>query len=320
MNICVFISILLFSCAFATPKDRVVKEEVFSNEVHFKKVGEKDEHNPEYDHEAFLGKEGAREFEELNPEESRKRLGDLFDKVDKDGDGLVTNAELKQWILFTQNKYIWQDAEKQMKHNDLNKDGNIEWEEYRKSTYGFVTEDDMKSDTNAAQYKDMLDRDKRRFEKADSDHNKKLNNEEFAAFLHPENHDDMKGLVVEETLEDIDKDKDGFISLNEYIGDLWPEEDRDGEEPEWVKTEKEQFSLFRDVNKDGKMDKDEVANWILPPDYDHVSSEASHLISESDKDKDGKLTKEEMVDKYELFVGSQATDFGEALKMKHEDL
>ena len=76
MNILVFFSVLLFSCAFATPKDRVVKEEVLSNEVHFKKVGEEgDEHNPEYDHEAFLGKEGAREFEELNPEESRKRLG-----------------------------------------------------------------------------------------------------------------------------------------------------------------------------------------------------------------------------------------------------
>lgn len=33
---------------------------------------------------------------------------------------------------------------------------------------------------------------------------------------------------------------------------------------------------------------------------------------------DGVLTKEEVLDKYEVFVGSQATDFGEALR-KHDE-
>ena len=33
---------------------------------------------------------------------------------------------------------------------------------------------------------------------------------------------------------------------------------------------------------------------------------------------DGKLTREEILDKYDLFVGSQATDFGEALT-KHDE-
>ncbi|XP_057290382.1 calumenin-like [Hydractinia symbiolongicarpus] len=311
----IFLTVCILICE-ATPKDRV-KDEDLSNEVHWKKVDEEhNEHNPEYDHEAFLGKKAAREFEELTPEESKNRLGQLFHKVDKNGDGAVTEEELKEWIQFTQNKYIWEDAEKQMKQNDLDKDGQITWDEYKKSTYGFMDD----SDNNAEQYKDMLGRDERRFKRADKNEDGKLNNEEFASFLHPENHDHMKGLVIDETLEDIDKDKDGSISLDEYIGDLWPEEDRDGEEPEWVKTEKEQFANFRDKNKDGKMDKQEVADWILPPDYDHVSSEAKHLIMESDTDKDGKVSKEEMVDKYDLYVGSQATDFGEALKYKHEDL
>jgi len=312
-----FLLVCLFvGAVYASPKERVIKEEVLSNEVHWKREGDPhNEHNPEYDHEAFLGKEGARQFEELTPEESQKRLGDLFTKVDKNGDGFVTDDELKQWIQLTQNKYIWEDAEKQMKQNDMNKDGFVTWDEYKKSTYGFVDD----SDVNAKQYKEMLDRDERRFLRANRDKDDKLNGEEFTAFLHPENHDDMKGIVIEETLEDIDKDKDGKISLDEYIGDLWPEEDRDGEEPEWVKTEKEQFQNFRDKNKDGHMDQEEVADWILPPDYDHVSSETQHLIMESDVDKDGKLTKKEMVDKYDLFVGSQATDFGEALKHR-EDL
>ena len=41
-----------------------------SDEEHFV---EGEEHNPDYDHEAFLGDE-AKEFDELSPEESKERL------------------------------------------------------------------------------------------------------------------------------------------------------------------------------------------------------------------------------------------------------
>lgn len=59
----------------------------------------------------------------------------------------------------------------------------------------------------------------------------------------------------------------------------------DATEPEWVKTEREQFTEFRDKNKDGKMDKEETRDWILPSDYDHADAEAKHLVYESDTDK-----------------------------------
>ena len=61
------------------------------------------------------------------------------------------------------------------------------------------------------------------------------------------------------------------------------------------------------------MDASEVRKWILPSDYDHTEAEAKHLVYESDTDGDSKLTKEEILAKYDLFVGSQATDFGEAI-------
>lgn len=56
----------------------------------------------------------------------------------------------------------------------------------------------------------------------------------------------------------------------------------------------------------------------MPSDYDHANAEAKHLIHEADADDDKQLTKEEILDKYDLFVGSQATDFGEAL-LKHDE-
>lgn len=74
-----------------------------------------------------------------------------------------------------------------------------------------------------------------------------------------------------------------------YEGDLWPDsakEDSDpAGEPEWVQTEREHFSKYRDLDKDGFMNHAEVKSWISPPDYDHTSAEAKHLIYESDNDK-----------------------------------
>ena len=127
----------------------------------------------------------------------------------------------------------------------------------------------------------------------------------------------MKDIVVVETMEDIDKDRNGFISLEEYIGDMY-RGSKGEDEPDWVRNEREQFENYRDKNKDGHMDPEEVKQWIIPPDFDHAEAEAKHLVQESDSDDDGQLTKDEIMAKYDLFVGSQATDFGEALN-RHDE-
>ena len=124
---------------------------------------------------------------------------------------------------------------------------------------------------------------------------------------------------MQETLDDIDKDKDGKISLQEYIGDMYsPETEGDAQEPDWVKEEREQFKAHRDKDKDGFLNLEEVKEWILPADFDHSEAESKHLINEADVDHDGRLTKQEVLDKYDLFVGSQATDFGEAIS-RHDE-
>lgn len=113
-------------------------------------------------------------------------------------------------------------------------------------------------------------------------------------------------------------DKDGKVSVEEYIGDMFRGAEDGEEEPEWVKNERETFASFRDKDHDGYMNNDEVRDWIIPPDFDHSEAEARHLIYEADADADSKLTKDEILDKYDLFVGSQATDFGQALTQHDE--
>lgn len=179
----------------------------------------KSHHNPEYDHEAFLG-EDAKSFNQLSPEESTRRLGIIVDKIDKDNDGFVTQEELKDWIRYTQQRYIRDDVERQWKsHNPDDKD-TISWESYKNLVYGFMDESDFeaKQTEDNWSYVVMLKRDRRRWSVADQDGDDALTKEEFTAFLHPEETDHMKDVVVEETLEDIDKDGDGKISLTEYIG------------------------------------------------------------------------------------------------------
>ncbi|BFZ04147.1 hypothetical protein BsWGS_07185 [Bradybaena similaris] len=298
----------------ANEKKQRVHEMSLSDEDH----EVKGEHNNDYDHDAFLGHDEAETFDQLSPEESRSRLAIIVDKIDKNKDGEVTEQELKEWIQYVQRRYILTDTDRMWREHDAESDNTLKWHSYQKHTFGYIDEPVEGSPT--FEYATMIKRDRRRWEHADKNQDGVLNKEEFTDFLHPEEAEHMRSIVVEETLEDIDKDGDGYISLQEYIGDMWPRnaEEQDQVEPDWVKSEREQFLSYRDKNKDGKMDKDEVMEWIIPHDYDHSRAEAKHLIFESDANKDGKLSKEEILDKYDLFVGSQATDFGEALT-KHDE-
>ncbi|KYN06652.1 PREDICTED: calumenin-B [Cyphomyrmex costatus] len=325
MRALMFLQILIIFSILATaiPKQVIPDGE---HRILNKDAGSKDhyvhsQHNPAYDHEAFLGEE-AKTFDQLTPEESTRRLGIIVDKIDKDSDGYVTQEELKDWIMYTQQRYIRDDVERQWaSHNSIGKE-KLTWTEYKDMVYGDMEEEEAekresdKTDESFS-YAQMYKRDRRRWSTADLDGDDALTKEEFTAFLHAEDAEHMKDVIVLETMEDIDKDQDGKISLAEYIGDMYRGEEGE-DEPEWVKNEKEQFSLYRDKDGDGFLNADEVKTWIIPAEFDHAEAESRHLIYEADTDADHKLTKNEILEKYDIFVGSQATDFGEALA-RHDE-
>lgn len=273
----------------------------------------------QYDHEAFLGKEEAKTFDQLTPEESKDKLGKIVERIDTNKDGFVSHGELHQWIKHRQRRYIEENVDKHWKEYDQNKDGKVGWEEYKNTTYGYYLDEEFEDVDDKSSYKSMLTRDERRFRTADRDGDGIATREEFTAFLHPEDYDHMKAVVIQETIEDIDKNGDGKIDLNEYIGDMFVPENGESE-PDWVQTEKKHFSEFRDVNKDGLLDASEVAQWILPGEIDHADNEAKHLIHETDTNKDDKITKKEILANWNMFVGSQATNYGEDLTKRHDEL
>jgi len=310
------VAFLVFACCCGVALSAVAKKDRKIDTT----LSDKEFGSPDYDHEAFLGKEQAQEFDELSPEESRRRLAIIAQKIDSDGNGKVSESELEDWIIFTQQRYIREDTDKQFALHDKDKNGEVTWEEYKQVTYGFLEDEQIEADggeEDGFSYRQMMVRDERRWQTADTDKNGNCDEEEFRAFLHPEEFEHMKDIVIQETLDDIDKDKDGFVSVDEYIGDMFNPANGE-EEPEWVETEKRQFREYRDKNGDGKLGLDEVKDWILPDDYNHASAEAKHLIYESDDDKDGDLSVDEILTHHEKFVGSQATDWGEALN-RHDE-
>ena len=281
-------------------------------------LSDKEPGSLDYDHEAFVGADAAEEFKKLDPSESRRRLLIIAQKIDKDHNGNITQVELESWIIFTQQRYIRQDSDKQFKERDSDNDNKVQWKEHMQALYGFLNEQDaIYQKPDNFNYTSMIEKDRLRWKAADLDNNQELTEEEFRAFLHPENFEHMRDIVAHETLADIDSDKDGYLSVDEYIGDMY-EKDSAEEEPEWIPTEQEHFSSIRDTNKDGKLDVKEVRQWIFPEDYNHAIAEAQHLINASDDNHDGSLTPEEIVAHYDTFVGSQATDWGEALN-RHDE-
>ncbi|KAA8595536.1 hypothetical protein FQN60_010827, partial [Etheostoma spectabile] len=320
MDVFSFLTAALLCTVVVHAKPTLRKERVL-HDPELARPAHEDNKSFQYDHEAFLGKEEARTFDQLTPEESKDRLSKIVDRIDGNVDGYITTAELKSWIKRVQKRYVYENVAKVWTDYDLNKDNKISWDEYKQATYGYylANPEEFDESTDQFSFKKMLPRDERRFKTADLNGDLAADREEFTSFLHPEEFEHMRDIVVLETLEDIDKNGDGHVDEDEYIADMFAHEDG-GPEPDWVKTEREQFSDFRDLNKDGKMDQEEIRHWIMPQDYDHAQAEARHLVYESDQDKDQMLTKEEILGNWNMFVGSQATNYGEDLTKNHDEL
>ncbi len=210
--------------------------------------------------------------------------------------------------------------DRQWGYHDKDDDGNISWEEYKKSAYQMVENlNEIHDHHRNLTYAQAIERDHRRFNLADQSGDKLMSKEEYADFLHPHEAPHMRDIVIDETMEDMDKNKDGFVELDEYVNDLWPAYEREGkEEPDWLKAEREQFGKHRDTDGNNKLDRKELGDWILPEDFDHAEAEARHLIYEADENKDKVLSKAEIMDQQDLFVGSQATDFGDYF-VRHDE-
>jgi len=50
-----------------------------------------------------------------------------------------------------------------------------------------------------------------------------------------------------------------------------------GNEPDWVKTEREQFGTYRDKDGDKKLNRAEIGEWILPQVPNHSTTSRAQM-------------------------------------------
>jgi len=274
--------------------------------------GHGQDHDSQFDHEAILGsKKEAEEFDELDPEEAKRRLGVLLTKMDRDKDGSIDRKELYSWILRSFKALSREDSDERFEDTDEDEDGFVSWNEYKDDEFDFGDEIDENDDVVQEELQ-LMEEDKMLFDAADANNDQRLDKDEFLAFTHPEEDPNMKPHVIDQVLKEKDLDRNGEISFQEYVGDRGKDKDK-----EWLIEEKERFDSELDKNGDNSLNKEEIVAWIIPSNEDVANEEVDHLFAGADADMDDVLKFEEILKNHELFVGSEATDYGDHLKNLH---
>lgn len=167
-----------------------------------------------------------------------------------------------------------------------------------------VKESAKEEDSALQMLKLMVQRADIRWKLADENGDTLLTKEEFKHLLHPdEGHEELQALFVREATEDMDLDKNGKISLNEFMKHLKVlASDQERDDQGWMASQQENFGRFLDKNKDGLLDGDEIKDWLIPSKSKKFEAEAKRLFDIGDKNEDYKLTNVEILDQYEHFV------------------
>ncbi|XP_053283755.1 reticulocalbin-2 isoform X2 [Pleuronectes platessa] len=286
------------------------------NEDHY--IGQ--QHNPEHDLNVLLGEKDTEEIKKLSPGEQRQKMNEIVKKIDTNGNNLLSAEEITLWIQHVYRKYALEDAEERFPEFDTDKDGAVTWAEYNTVAHNqLISLDDstILEDPEQESLRHLHLKERRRFDFADVDGRPGLNVTEFLAFTHPSEVDHMADFAIEDVLSEYDTDRDGFINLREFIGDVHGDENPPSQ---WEIEETVRFKDLYDQDKDGRLNREEQLRWVAPNSYGSAREEALHLIKEMDSDEDGQISQEEVLKNQETFMNSEVTDYGRQLHVSHDEL
>lgn len=104
--------------------------------------------------------------------------------------------------------------------------------------------------------------------------------------------------------------------MEEFLGD-YRRDPTANEDPEWILVEKDRFLNDYDKDTDGRLDPQELLAWVVPNNQGIAQEEALHLLDEMDLNSDRKLSEAEILENQDLFLTSEATDYGRQLHDEH---
>ncbi|KAG5835496.1 45 kDa calcium-binding protein-like [Anguilla anguilla] len=281
--------------------------------------------NKDFHQEVFLGKDMEEFEEDSEPRKNRKKLIEIFSKVDTNEDRSISAKEMQRWIMQKTEEHF-QQAVKENKVSfhavDPDGDGHVTWDEYRVkflASKGFdekeVAEkikrnEDLKVDEETQEVLESL---KDRWFQADSPPaDQVLNEEEFLSFLHPEHSRGMLKYMVKEIVRDLDQDGNKKLTLSEFIslpmGTAENQEAQDIDD-DWVRERKKEFEEVIDANHDSIVTMEELEEYMDPMNEHNALNEAKQMIAVADENQNHTLELEEILRYSEYFTGSKLMDY-----------
>lgn len=247
-----------------------------------------------------LSGEKLAELMQLSLNEIKNRMNIIFNFVDTNKDDIITEEEAQQWSLKLKEAMHKHQVRQEFISIDKDSDGKITLDELE------VTYTDGVGGTNQEAHKEEV---RKRFVAVDKDNSGNLTLEEVTLLMDPGKDETLMQIEVDEIMGAQDKDKDGMISLDEFLlneGGTLSEAERE----ELTK----EFSSY-DKNGDGKINEEELRAVIVDPHAHELQQMMASLAAEMN---DGQLTRDQWSEKYETFAVSMLTDNGELLRFPEE--
>ncbi|TRZ02447.1 hypothetical protein DNTS_030276 [Danionella cerebrum] len=228
--------------------------------------------NKDFHQEVFLGKEMEEFEEDTEPRRNRKKLIEIFTKVDINQDRSVSAKEMQRWIMEKTEEHF-QEAVHENKLSfhavDPDGDGLVTWDEYRVK---FLA-------------------------------SKGFNEKEVAEKI--KKNEDLK--VDEEN-----QDGDGKLTLAEFIslpmGTVENQQAQDIDD-DWVRERKKEFEDVIDANHDTIVTMEELEEYMDPMNEHNALNEAKQMIAVADENQNHSLELEEILKYSEYFTGSKLMDY-----------
>lgn len=207
---------------------------------------------------------------------SAEEMSTLHDKIDQNSDGKISLSELLSFGDDMKRNTYTDDAMAVLHELDLDKDDRLSLEET-------LTDTDREGEALGEDSDDtrhMKDLQTAKFHVADKDGNGHLDREEATGFFFPEVDQDVLHLTVRSTMDRKDTDGDGYLSQEEFFED----------EPQ--ATDNQARFNHLDKDGDGRVNLHELAWWESR--IFHAHEAMNKLLSISDTDMDGQVSKEEL--------------------------
>ncbi|TKS76651.1 45 kDa calcium-binding protein [Collichthys lucidus] len=268
--------------------------------------------NKDFHQEVFLGKE-IEEFEEdSEPRRNRKKLIEIFTKVDYNKDKSVSAKEMQRWIMVKTEEHF-QEAMVENKNSfravDPDGDGHVTWDEYRVKFLASKGFNEKEMAEKIKNNEDLKLDEERGFGKPEGPlvsgrhppADQLLNEQEFLSFLHPStagecsNQDGDKKLTLSE-----------FISLP--VGTVENQQAQDIDD-DWVRERKKEFEEVIDANRDGIVTMEELEEYMDPMNEHNALNEARQMIAVADENQNHSLELDEILKYSEYFTGSKLMDY-----------